>query len=171
MKKIVIFSLMALLLVGCTNGNSKDDNRELVYDSFKSQLDAHTEFVSSSKFFDITAEKNKTGQTITLEISDFRIEMYNVQMIVYSSDIANTEKTWPEFNILSDAQQVDFIPGQSYPERGINDFLTLEFDSQSSEIMVLIKWQNRSNTETFEQFIKLNVNDPFHIEPEEVHEE
>lgn len=158
MKKGIIAFLAIILLVGCNNQNKVVSEQETRYDTLKNQMLAQSEFKTSSPFFTLEGKMEANGKTASIKLTQLKIEMYNVQALVMDDSIVETDGIWPQFNILQFVDNPNFIPNQTYPDKGIYAGFNMAFDTTSSQVKVLVKWQNSTLTETFEAYLTVNIN-------------
>lgn len=159
MKKIVLMLLCLVFLVGCSSDQDEMDKITLVYESMQKQLEAQTEFKDSSPYFTLTPHVDAKNKVVSIALSDVKIEMYNVQALVLDKSIVHNQGVWPQFNILQPVDRANFIPNQSEPGRGVYDGFNIAFESTSDSVVILVKWHNRSNTQTQTEYLRVNINE------------
>lgn len=160
MKKIILLLLCLTFMSGCTSEVVDDTTSRSSYETLQSQLEAQTDFAKESRYFTLTSKYDSNKNIASIILGDVKVEMYDVQAIVLDPMIVHNQGVWPQFNVLQPVEKAHFIPGQSMPERGVYDGFNISFETTSESVVVLVKWHNRSNTQSFTEYIRVTLKSP-----------
>lgn len=162
-KKIILFVVLSLALLGCSKGASDEEIKIQKYHSYYNEIINNEIFLTTSSFFDteIVMTKLSDGQyKYEIIIDNPKVAMFNISALVVEVGVSVNidEQMLPEFGIFNNLSK-NMIPNQVNLDNNyvkgivLGGITTNEFPS----IRLYVNWQNYGNLETYKEFIEFEI--------------
>ena len=151
MKKLIIMMCLILVLTGCRQTVSADENQKQKYESYMSAIEDTENKLTSSSSFDISIAVNllTDGQyRYDVIIDNPRVAMYGIEVLVVERSIVGTVpdgKLMPSAGIY-ETDTYNMVPNQHDKDKGFPKGIQVGGTTNQSEvtIYVLVAWTDKT---------------------------
>ncbi len=163
MKKIAVLLLVLLLMAGCRQKNStNEDEKYNSYLSYYQSIIDYNDKQTTSSNFSISVAVNKVDDDLyryDVIISEPKVGMFDIEALVIIEDITasiNTSQMMPSIGIFEDSK-VSMIPGQVNVEKGFVEGIDLSVTSNQPAIHlgVMVSFMDKNNTRITREYFSL----------------
>lgn len=156
MKKILLI-ISLLLFTSCSNKIEEDNMNN--YKVILKNLISQEAYINNYKYFDIdlTIDVADKGFSYKLIISNPKIAMYNIKVLMASDDADESYSIiYPNLNIIEDGNY-NLIPNQENIEKGFYSTIELDaiFDNDQHDILLAVIWDDFSGINHYAKYYKV----------------
>lgn len=157
MKKLLSFTLCSLLLCGCMSNHDKNEKEyNEKYENYMGFIIDNSKQVTTNLPFKWTFNMVKTddGYSYDVKISEPKVAMYNIQMIVADISEISASQVSPSIGIF-EGVQYNMIPNQVNTEKGFFEGIGINGVSPKEKFTLncMVVYKDRNQTDNYVYFM------------------